>query len=190
MLLPDSEQDTSAIHVRRRRKVVKGPALSTFWLRADAISIGAENWLPYNARTMASDREKERQRLATLYADMADGELEKLADEAAALGHEAKEALKSELARRRLEIRLANPDSQETAGGEKSPQVVTLRRYTNLQQALLAKSVLDSAGVECFLADQNVIGLTALYQALGCIKLLVRQEDASAAENLLARGER
>ena len=62
--------------------VVKGPALWTFWLRADAISIGAQNWLPYIARTMASDREKERQRLAKLYADMADGELEKLAEEA------------------------------------------------------------------------------------------------------------
>jgi hypothetical protein len=161
-----------------------------FLVSPAAISIGAGSGLAYIARTMASDQEKERQRLATLYADMADGELEKLAVEAAALGHEAKEALKSELARRRLEITLAKPDSQGTGGGEKSPQVVTLRRYTNLEEALLAKSVLDSAGVECFLADQKVIGLTGLYQALGCIKLLVRREDAAEAENLLARGER
>jgi hypothetical protein len=140
---------------------------------------------------MAFDREKERQRLAKLYADMADGELEKLAAEAAALGHEAREALKSELARRRLEITLANPDSQETTSGEKSPQVVTLRRYMNLQEALLAKSVLDSAGIECFLADQNVIRLDwFLSNALGGIRLLVKQEDAGAAENLLAHGER
>lgn len=171
--------------------VVKGPALWAFWLRTDTISIGAKRRLAYIARTMAFDRENERQRLAKLYADMADGELEELAAEAATLGHEAKEALKSELARRRLEIGLANPDSQETARGEKSPQVVTLRRYTNLQQALLAKSVLDSAGIECFLADQNVIRLDwFLSNALGGIRLLVRQEDAAAAESLLARGER
>ncbi len=169
--------------------VVKGPALWTLWLRLAAILVGVVRWLAYIARTMAAS-DQERQRLAKLYADMADGELEKLAAEAATLGDAGREALKSELARRRLEITLANPDSQGTAGGEKSPQVVTLRRYTNLQEALLAKSVLDSAGVECFLADQNVIGLTGLYQALGSIKLLVRREDTAEAENLLARGER
>jgi hypothetical protein len=137
-----------------------------------------------------SDQEKERQRLTKLYAEMADGELEKLAAEGAALGAAARGALKSELARRRLQTTLANPDSQETAIGEKSPEVVALRRYTSLQDALVAKSVLDSAGIGCFLADQNVIGMTGLYQALGCIKLLVRREDVPAAETLLAHGER
>lgn len=136
---------------------------------------------------MASDREKERHRLAKLYADMADGELEELAAEAASLGHEAKEALKSELARRRLEITLANTGSQETVRDEKSSGVVTLRRYMNFQEAILAKSILDSAGIECFLADQNMIRLDwFLSNALGGIRLLVKQEDAAAAENLLA----
>jgi len=37
----DSEQETHDIHVRRRGLVVKGPALWTFWLLPDGISIGA-----------------------------------------------------------------------------------------------------------------------------------------------------
>jgi len=55
-----------------------------------------------------------------------------------------------------------------------------------LPEALLAKSVLDSAGIECFLGDDNLIRMDWLWSnLLGGIKLRVRQEDALEASRLL-----
>jgi hypothetical protein len=55
-----------------------------------------------------------------------------------------------------------------------------------LPEALLAKSVLDSAGIECFLGDDNLIRMDWLWSnLLGGIKLRVRQEDALVAARLL-----
>jgi hypothetical protein len=46
--------------------------------------------------------------------------------------------------------------------------------------------MLDSAGIESFLVDDNLIGLDWFYSnAVGGIKLLVRQEDADTANKLL-----
>jgi hypothetical protein len=131
----------------------------------------------------ASDREKERQRLAELYADMADGELEKLAQEAASLSGIAREALQFEISRRKLGIALQDASAQ--AGEAWPPGPVTLGRFRDLLEALLAKSILDSADIECFLADENTIRMNWLWSNLiGGVKLWVRPEDADAAELL------
>jgi hypothetical protein len=54
------------------------------------------------------------------------------------------------------------------------------------QEAWLAKSVLDSAGIECFLFDENVVRIDwFLSNAIGGIKLRVREEDVAAAAALL-----
>ena len=37
-----------------------------------------------------------------------------------------------------------------------APELVTIRKFGNLAEALLAKTRLDSAGIECFLADSNM----------------------------------
>jgi hypothetical protein len=64
--------------------------------------------------------------------------------------------------------------------------LVMIRDFVNLPDALLAKTVLDSADIECFLYDENAIRMDWLWSnALGGIKLLVRREDASAALELL-----
>jgi len=128
------------------------------------------------------DPEKERQRLAGTYAEMSEGELEKLADEAWSLTELAREALKAELSRRGLGITL-----QDTAPKrEEPPKLMIIRRYTSVPEALLAKSVLESAGIESFLADENVIRIDwFLSNALGGIKLCVREENAEAAAALL-----
>lgn len=114
---------------------------------------------------------------------MSDGELEKLAGEAPTLSGLAREVLRAELSSRKLQIALK--ESVPVAKDEQ-PELVTLRKYMNVSEGLFAKSVLDSAGIVCFLADENIIRLDwFLSNALGGVKLLVRQEDAEAAEALL-----
>jgi rubredoxin len=55
-----------------------------------------------------------------------------------------------------------------------------------LPEALLAKSVLDSEGIECFLADENTIRMDWLWSnAMGGIRLCVKDVDADAARQLL-----
>ena len=57
---------------------------------------------------------------------------------------------------------------------------------TTLVEALLAKGSLESAGIECFLGDDNLIRMDWLWSnLLGGIKLRVRQEDALVASRLL-----
>jgi hypothetical protein len=57
-----------------------------------------------------------------------------------------------------------------------------------LPEALLAKSILESAGIESFLGDQNIIRMDwFLSNALGGVKLRVREEDVEVATALLDR---
>jgi len=115
---------------------------------------------------------------------MTDGELQKLAGEGASLSDTAREALKSELRRRGLEIELQEPAA--TPPEQASPGPIILRRFRDLPNALVAKSVLESAGIECYLMDANTIRMDWLWSnALGGIKLCVRPEDADAAGKLL-----
>ncbi len=63
---------------------------------------------------------------------------------------------------------------------------LVLRRFRDLPDALLFKSILDSADIECFLADENTIRMDWLWSnLLGGIKLCVRKLDADAASSLL-----
>ena len=128
------------------------------------------------------DPEKERQRLAQAYAEMSEVELEKLADAAWSLTEPAREALKTELSRRNLGITL-----NDSAPKKEDPaKIVILRRYTSLHEALVAKCALESAGIECFLRDENMIRMDWFWSnALGGVKLCVREEDAETAATLL-----
>ena len=132
---------------------------------------------------------EERQRLSQLYAAMSDGELRELAREAGSLTDEARTALASEMDRR--EIAAEEPDNAEDSSDAAVPQaqfrdLLTIRQYRDLPQALLAKSVLESAGIECFLGDDNLIRMDWLWSnLLGGIKLRVRKEDALVASRLL-----
>ena len=135
---------------------------------------------------------QERQRLLQLYAAMTDGELRELARETASLTDEARTALASEMERR--EIAAEEPDDAEDLSEAILPEaeyrdLLTIRQYRDLPQALLAKSVLESAGIECFLGDDNLIRMDWLWSnLLGGIKLRVRQEDALVASRLLEGG--
>jgi hypothetical protein len=131
-----------------------------------------------------SEPDKKREQVAQVYAGMADGELQRLAEEAWTLTDIGKEALRFELGRRGLEIELA-----KSAGDEETNNLVVLRQFRDLPEALLAKGALDSAGVQCFLADEITIRMDWLWSnALGGIKLCVKSDDVDAATRLLDQG--
>ena len=132
---------------------------------------------------------EERQRLSQLYAAMSDGELRELAREAASLTDEARTALASEMERREISAEEPGDEEESSEAILREPEfrdLLTIRQYRDLPQALLAKSVLESAGIECFLGDDNLIRMDWLWSnLLGGIKLRVRQEDALVASRLL-----
>ncbi len=118
---------------------------------------------------------------------MSDGELLKIANDAAALTEAAQEALEDEIERRGLD---GDEDEHEPVAAP-DPHValrelVTIRQFRDLPQALLAKGMLDSAGIESFLGDDNMIRLDwFISNLLGGIKLRVRPEDVLSATSLL-----
>jgi hypothetical protein len=65
---------------------------------------------------------------------------------------------------------------------------IVLRRFRDMPDAFLFSSILDSAGIESYLADENLIRVDWLWcDFLGRIKLCVRNADAEVALNLLAQ---
>lgn len=161
------------------------------------------------------DPEQERQRLAAFYAGQLDGELEKVAGEAYELSDLASGALRAELERRGLCVDLAEHapvpvkkapqpgDPPEERAAEVHPseqglpvsggtgdahEVVAIRKFRDLPEALLAKGSLESSGIECTLADDNMVRMDWFYSnAIGGIKLLVNAEDAESAEQILSQ---
>lgn len=129
------------------------------------------------------------------YASLLDGELLKLARQSSELLPGAQHALTAELRKRGL-----NPPE---AGGDESPplppvpseyleaevdpdEVVVIRKFRDFPEAMVAKGALDSAGIECFLADENMIRMDWFYSnLLGGLKLAVREEDVNAALDVL-----
>jgi hypothetical protein len=112
---------------------------------------------------------------------MADDEVQGLAEEAWSLSEAARAALQFEISRRALAISLNLTEPTDAW----PPGPVTIRSFRDLPDALLAKSILDSASIECFLADENLIRMDWLWSTfLGGVKLWVRAEDADAVELL------
>lgn len=155
------------------------------------------------------DPEQERQRLAFFYSGQMDGELEKVATQAYELTDLAREALRAEIPRRGLNAELVEsapaiakkelpvmpgdppppkpPTESPPPGGElELRDVVTLRKFRDLPEALLAKGCLESAGIESCLVDDNMVRLDWFWSNLmGGIKLQVGAEDAAAANSIL-----
>jgi hypothetical protein len=130
------------------------------------------------------NQQQERRRLAANYAGMTDGELQRLARQAETLTELAWDALEDELDRRHLEPGDddATPERHETVVQE----LVTIRQFRDLPEALLAKGSLESAGIECFLADENLVRLDwFISNFIGGIKLNVRATDEINARGLL-----
>ena len=130
------------------------------------------------------DEQHERQRLVETYAGMSDAELQNLARRPESLTDVAWEALDDELDRRDLE--LLEEDAPEDHEELELRELVTIRQFRDLPEALLAKGSLESSGIECFLADENLVRLDwFISNFIGGIKLNVRAADAENARNIL-----
>jgi hypothetical protein len=62
-------------------------------------------------------------------------------------------------------------------------ELVTIRRFGDMSEALLAKGCLDSAGIECFLADTNIARLE--WPLTRGMRLQVTADDAETAMAIL-----
>ena len=96
------------------------------------------------------DERRERKRLAGLYAGMEKGELEEIAGDAGSLTQVAREALRSEMLGRGMEAPSLSAGAAETSVKRGGPSPVMIARFGGVPEALLAKSMLDSAGIESF----------------------------------------
>jgi len=132
---------------------------------------------------------EEEQRLARHYAGLSDGELEKIAAEKSSLTDAAAQALATEMNTRGLGglLRTGQPEAEANPVGDHyGPVLVTIRQFRDLPEALLAKGVLDSGGVESFLADDNMVRMDwFISNLLGGVKLQVAPEDVVEATQLL-----
>jgi hypothetical protein len=141
-------------------------------------------WRVPNLDRSYRDAQRERRRLADNYAGMTDGELQRLARNAESLTEVAWDAPEDEMDRRHLEC-LDDP-APEPRQQMEMQQLVTIRQFRDLPEALLAKGSLESAGIECFLADENLVRLDwFISNFIGGIKLNVRAADAENAQKLL-----
>ena len=120
---------------------------------------------------------------AERYSRMSDEELIKLALESMELSDAAWDALEEELDRRNLEI--PEPEISEASTPELR-NLVLLRRFRDVPEALLAKGMLEASGITCFLADENMVRMDwFISNFLGGVKLLVEPEDFSRASRIL-----
>src|SRR2546426_11254430 len=98
------------------------------------------------------DTEQERKRLQRVYSGMTEGKLGALAEDAVSLTSEAVQALSTEIALRKLDIAVSKSGDE---GGVRSEELVTIRTFRELHEAMLAKGMLDSAGIPCGVVDDN-----------------------------------
>jgi Putative prokaryotic signal transducing protein len=125
--------------------------------------------------------EDEAYRLKSRYAAMTDEELQALADDATSLSEAAQLALQNEVTRRNLDVRLIFPEREV----EFRP-LVNLRRFRDPLEATMAKAILEGAGIECSLADENIVRMDWFWSnAIGGIRLQVSPEDLDAANEIL-----
>ena len=130
------------------------------------------------------DPEEESRRLAEVYSSQSDEELERVAGQGSELTDLAREALRAELTKRGVYV-----GQLEEPGDSKAPEfrdLVPIRTFWNLLEAQLAKGLLESAGIETFLFDDNMVRLDWFNaNALGGVKLRVDADKVEEATRVL-----
>lgn len=72
------------------------------------------------------------------------------------------------------------------ASQDSTVKPVVLRVYRDMPAAYVDKSVLDAAGIRCYLQDANMVRMGWLWSnAMGGIKLVVREADVEDAAKIL-----
>jgi hypothetical protein len=158
-----------------------------------------ESGMMRHGKTMAS--ETERGRLTRIYADMSDEALLEMAADRQSLTDIANEVLSAELSARNLHAPEVVSSVEVTKDEEEayiqeevtvpySGPLVMVKRFRDLPEAFVAKSILESAKIDCFLADENMVRIDwFISNLLGGTKLMVRPEDAETALALLNESE-
>jgi predicted RNA-binding Zn-ribbon protein involved in translation (DUF1610 family) len=118
---------------------------------------------------------------AASYSKMSEPELMALAQGYDSLTGDAQAAIREEFARRGLE-----PPLLESEPLPEKRNLVTIRRYRDLSEAIVARSLLESAGIPVYLRDENLVRLDwQVSNFIGGIRLQVEADDESAAVELL-----
>ncbi len=127
--------------------------------------------------------DQEHLRMTGVYSAMSDEELGQIAASGDELSDAAREALQAEVAKRGLKMEIGPLRGEDVV---EFKETVTLRQFRDLPEALLAKGSLESAGIQAYLVDDNMIRMDwFISNLLGGIKLKVRAEDAEAASEIL-----
>jgi hypothetical protein len=117
---------------------------------------------------------------------MSELELRELLADWHSLVPEARSALAAEFAARNLAC--TEPEAPVDDLPPDFRDLVTLRRYRDLSEAIIARGVIESAGIFCFLKDENLVRLDwQMSNMIGGIRLQVAAADVEAAEAVLAQ---
>jgi hypothetical protein len=123
--------------------------------------------------------------LAKNYAQMGEYELTEVARSYDSLTESAQTALRAEFDKRNLDPPTIDDLDAPAATG---PNFVTIRRYRDLSEAIVARSLLESAGIPAYLRDENLVRLEwQISNFVGGIRLQVVQADEAAAAELLSQ---
>ena len=122
--------------------------------------------------------------LPAQYAQMSETELMELARSYDGLLEIAQVALRAEFARRGLE-----PPLVEERAEWELRRLVTVRRYRDLAEAYVGRSLLESAGIPAWIADENLVRMDWFYSnLLGGMRLQVDESEEAAAREILEEG--
>ena len=79
-----------------------------------------------------------------------------------------------------------DPDESKSEMPEGGGKPVVLRTYRDITEAMVDRTALESAGIQCFLYDDNLIRLDwFVSNAIGGAKLVVSENDAADARKIL-----
>lgn len=122
--------------------------------------------------------------LAAQYAQMSEMELMELARSYDGLLEIAQAALRAEFARRGLEPPLVEEEKEW-----EFRRLVTVRRYRDLTEAYVGRSLLESAAIPVWIADENLVRMDWFYSNLvGGLRLQVDESDEAVAREILEQG--
>jgi hypothetical protein len=129
------------------------------------------------------DRDEEST-FANFYRPMSESELQDLLTDWHSLVPDARVALVEEF--RVRGIPFVEPEIPADALRPEYRDLITLRRYRDLSEAIVARGVLESAGIFCFLKDENLVRLEwQISNFIGGIRLQVGALDVEGAEAIL-----
>jgi len=121
-------------------------------------------------------------RLRKLYADMGDGELEALADEAYTLTDIARQTLLAELSSRGMHVALRDAPAPRNSFNMPDLNLVVYRRVADLAEARWLKNILENAGVASCLGPDNLYNLDEFRSSFtGGVDLKILERDLQTA---------